>query len=235
MTREDLMRAIPTTAQDSPVARILLTIPDEILNTLVLSFGQPDTVLAYAGDDFKNLYLLLDGKMSLSYEVNAEFTYSFAVLEAVSILGETETFTQHPYYKTTITCATSCKYLVVPKAVFLSWMRKDNAALLKLTAMIAEKYSTQVRQDRTYLSASSEDRFIYLMVKYYDSISEAGTCTIKTPKEYLAEEICVSIKTISRNIAKLKKEGLLSTNGHHLVISPNQYRRIKQEYAALFE
>ena len=144
MTKEELMRSIPSEAQNAPLAGILKTMPDDILNTLALSFGQPDSVLAYSGDDFRHIYILLDGKMRLSYELNTEFTYTFAIVEGVSILGETETFTQYPIYKSTITCENSCKYLVIPKAVFLSWMKKDNIALLTLTSMIAEKYSTQV-------------------------------------------------------------------------------------------
>jgi CRP-like cAMP-binding protein len=231
MTKEELMRSIPPKDSDSPLAGILKNMPDDILNTLALSFGQPDSVLAYSGDDFRHIYILLDGKMRLSYELNTEFTYTFAIVEDISILGETETFTQYPVYKSTITCATSCKYLVIPKAVFLSWMKKDNIALLTLTSMIAKKYSMQVRQDRTYLSASSEDRFIYLMIKYYESIAEDGVCTITTPKEYLADEICVSNKTISRNIAKLKSEGLLTTKGHHIIIRQEQYDRILKEHA----
>lgn len=234
MTKEELMRSIPSEALDSPLAGILKTMPDDILNTLALSFGQPDSVLAYSGDDFRHIYILLDGKMRLSYELNTEFTYTFAIIEGVSILGETETFTQYPVYKSTITCENSCKYLVIPKAVFLSWMKKDNFALLTLTSMIAEKYSTQVKQDRTYLSASSEDRFIYLMVKYFESIAEDGICTITTPKEYLADEICVSNKTISRNIAKLKNEGLLTTKGHNIIISQKQYDKILEEHEELF-
>ena len=232
MTKEELMRSIPSESHGSPLAGILKTMPDDILNTLALSFGQPDSVLAYSGDDFRHIYILLDGKMRLSYELNTEFTYTFAIVEGVSILGETETFTQYPVYKSTITCANSCKYLVIPKAVFLSWMKKDNIALLTLTSMIAEKYSTQVKQDRTYLSASSEDRFIYLMVKYFESIAENGICTIT--KEYLADEICVSNKTISRNIAKLKSEGLLTTKGHHIIISQTQYNKILKEHEELF-
>ncbi len=234
MTKNELMRSIPREAYTTPLVNILEGMPDDILNTLALSFGQPGSVLAYSGDDFRHIYILLDGKMRLSYELNTEFTYTFAIAEGVSILGETETFTQYPVYKSTIACENTCKYLVIPKAVFLSWMKKDNHALFTLTSMIAEKYSTQVKQDRTYLSASSEDRFIYLMVKYYESIAENGVCTITTPKEYLADEICVSNKTISRNIAKLKSEGLLTTQGHHIIISQKQYDKIMEEHEELF-
>ena len=72
------------------------------------------------------------------------------------------------------------------------------------------------------------------MVKYFESIAEDGICTITTPKEYLADEICVSNKTISRNIAKLKNEGLLTTKGHNIIISQKQYDKILEEHEELF-
>lgn len=234
MTRDDLIKSISSENDNSELIEVLLNMPSEILSQLILTYGQPDSVLAHTGDDFKNIYILLDGHISLSYELNTEFTYTFAIIHPVNLLGETETFTNCPYYKATIKCQDSCKYLVIPKAMFISWMKKDNKALLCMTKHIAQKYTEQVRQDRTYLSASGENRFLYLITKYYEAIANNGVCTITTPKELLAEEICVSLKTISRNISALKKEGLLTTKGHNIIINRDQYERILDEYEELF-
>lgn len=234
MTKDDLIKSISNENSNPELKEVLINMPNEILSQLILTYGQPDTVLAHTGDDFKNIYILLDGHISLSYELNTEFTYNFAIIHPVNILGETETFTNYPYYKATVKCLDTCKYLVISKAMFISWMKKDNRALLCMTKYIAQKYTEQVRQDRTYLSASGENRFIYLITKYYESIAINNICTITTPKELLAEEICVSLKTISRNISALKKDGLLTTKGHNIIINRHQYERILDEYEELF-
>lgn len=234
MKKETLLTYLPENAENPKLIEIIKNIPTDILNNLEVSTADPETVLAYAGDDFQNLYILLDGSIKLSYELNTEFIYTFAVVNAVNIFGETEIFTEYPYYKSTLICATKCHYIVISKALFLTWVKKDNAALFCLASHIAGKYTEQVRQDRIFLSAAGEDRFIYLLAKYYKALNQKGICQINTPKEMLADEICVSNKTISRSIAKLKKEGLISTQGHNIIITTKQYEMLLEKYDYLF-
>lgn len=234
MTKEQLLSNISESHKNSPIVQMIADMPSDLLYSMVVTTAEPETVLAYAGDDFYNVYFLLDGTLKLSYELNTEFVYTFAFIDAVNILGETESFTNYPEYKATIICATTCKYIALPKAMFLRWMKTDNKALYYMATHIAQKYTTQVRQDREYLSAAGEDRFIYLLVKYYRLLAREGVCQIDTPKEQLANEICVSKKTISRSISKFKEENLLSISGHSLVITKAQYDKILDMYNYLF-
>lgn len=234
MTIDTLTSYISSDCEHVEIVEMLKTIPKDILNNLTVSTAEPETILAYAGDDFKNLYILLNGTIKLSYELNTEFIYTFATVKSINILGETETFTNYPVYKSTLTCHTVCHYIVMPKALFISWMKSDINVLYQMTAHIAQKYTDQVRQDRTFLSAAGEDRFIYLLVKYYDALAQHDVCCISTSKESLADEVCVSIKTISRCISGLKKEGLISTQGHNIVIGKKQYEQLKEKYECLF-
>lgn len=174
------------------------------------------------------------GNIRLSYELSNDFSYTFAIVQAVSILGETEFFMKTDYYRAAITCATACSYIVFPKSLFLSWMHSDNDALFFMASFVTEKYSTQVYQDRVFLSASGENRFIYLLVKYYQVYQKNGECRFDTPKEFLADEICVSKKTISRCISEFKTQGLISTNGHYIVIEKEQYEKLLEMYNASF-
>ena len=234
MTREELLHIVPEESKKSEMYEILKNVPNQILMEFNVCTGHEDTVLQYTGDEFKYLYILLSGHIKLSYELNTEFTYSYAVIPAVNILGETEAFAEYPYYKTTLSCADECKYLILSKALFRTWMQEDPKALWYIASSVSKKYSDQVRQDRTYLSASGEDRFIYLLSKYYNNTAKDKTCIITTPKEFLAEEICVSNKTISRSISKLKSSGLISVNGHNIVIDDSQYNEIHSRYSYLF-
>ncbi len=234
MTHEQLLSYIPEDQLDTPFVRVLANMPEDIISSMVATTAEPETVLAYAGDEFRNLYLLLNGTLKLSYELNMEFVYTFAFVDAVNILGETESFTHYPEFKATITCATRCQYIVLSRGVFLRWMKTDNDAIYYMATHVAQKYTTQVRQDRALLSASGEDRFLYLLVKYYDSLCRNGVCQIDTPKEQLADEICVSKKTISRSISKLKNQNLLTVSGHSLIVNKEQYEKILELYEDLF-
>ncbi|NCB94053.1 MAG: Crp/Fnr family transcriptional regulator [Clostridia bacterium] len=215
--------------------QILENMPPEIARGITISTAPADTILAYAGEDFKTVYILLEGIIKLSYELNTEFIYSFASIRPFNILGETESFTNHPTYKASLICHTQCSYIAMPKNQFLTWMHSDINSLYHMTEHIAHKYTHQVRQDRTLLSATGEERFIYLLVKYFYANHIGGTCTISAPKEQLADEICVSIKTISRCIAKMKKDGLISSKGHNIVITRAQAESLEDQYSELLE
>lgn len=234
MTLSDLTIYFNKHPECKDVIALLKTIPEDILSRLVVSTSEPGTVLAYAGDNFHSVYIFLDGELKLSYELSDEFVYTFATLNAICFLGETETFTDHPVYKATISCHNICKYIVIPKSLFLNWIKRDVDTLYQMTSYFARKYTGQVRQDRTFLSASGEDRFIYLLLRYYDTSAKNGICHITTPKEALADEVCVSLKTISRCIASLKQNNLISTEGHHIVMNETQYNHLQDAYSYLF-
>jgi len=233
MEFEKLLSYIPADAENRYLLDILKTIPPDIARVLSVSTAETGTVLAYAGNEFNTVYLLLSGVIHLSFTLNSEFIYVFASIKAINILGETESFTHHPIYKASVVCHTKCQYIAMSKDLFLNWMKSDPSALYRMTEHIAGKYSNQVRQDRILLSASGENRFIYLLIKYYHIHSEDGVCKISTPKENLADEICVSVKTISRCIAKLKEERLISTRGHDLVLTQSQFEELDRRYRSL--
>lgn len=233
MEQNNFLSNIAKNAENKNLLKLLETIPADISRVLSVSTAQPDTVLAYAGDDFTTVYILLSGTIRLSYELNSEFSYEFASIKPLNILGETECFTNHPIYKASLICHTKCRYISMTKALFLSWMKNDSNALYCMTEYIAQKYTNQVRQDRILLSATGENRFIYLLFKYYNLHAIDGCCNITHPKESLADEICVSVKTISRCIAKLKEEKLISTKGHNLVITEPQYQALLKKYSSI--
>jgi len=233
MDKERLAEFMGEGAENPHLAEILLEMPDEISRTLNISRAEPGAVLAYAGDPFHSVYMLLSGVIRLSYELNTEFVYTFASVRAVGILGETESFTGHPVYKATIICHTRCSYIAMPASRFLAWMRQDAKSLLQMTRYLVGKYSEQVRQDRILLSASGDNRFLYLLIKYYGLYAENGICRIPESKENMAEEICVSVKTVSRCIGRLKAEDLLTVKGHNLIITRQQYRILSQRFNEL--
>ena len=73
MTHEQLLSYIPEDQLDTPFVRVLANMPEDIISSMVVTTAEPETVLAYAGDEFRNLYLLLNGTLKLSYELNMEF------------------------------------------------------------------------------------------------------------------------------------------------------------------
>ncbi len=233
MELEKLSSYVSKNAENKHLLAMLNTIPPDISRVLSVSTAEPDTILATAGDEFKTVYLLLNGSIRLSYELNQEFIYVFASIKAINILGETESFTNHPIYKASLVCHSKCHYISMSKALFLSWMKSDVNALFCMTEHIALKYTDQVRQDRILLSATGDNRFIYLLIKYYNIYATNGVCNITAPKENLADEICVSVKTVSRCISKLKNEKLIATKGHNLVITEKQYHALQDKYNAL--
>jgi CRP/FNR family cyclic AMP-dependent transcriptional regulator len=202
------------------------TMPSHLMaDCRICSAGQ-GTTLIYAGDPCETVFILVSGTIKITSEFLNGIIYSFAKVYAPSFLGETESFSGFSYYRATVACETDCHYVAMSKNQFIKWMKSSNDALFTITTSITKKIAQQSARDRTFLFSSGESRLAYQFTQNYENNAQNDVCRIKIPRYQLADEICLSIKTVNRCIAKLREKNFFTQEGRVIIINKEQYQRL---------
>ena len=67
-----------------------------------------------------------------------------------------------------------------------------------------------------------------LLINRYEKYAQSGTMKLKNDRQELSDFTGLSEKTITRSVKKLKEDGLISREGNDIVISKEQYARLKE-------
>ena len=210
----------------SYITQLMAHMPDYLMERCSIRSVKPGSYLVQSGDTCRTVYILISGVVKIFYEMKNGIIYSFDKLEPPQLLGETESFSQFPYYRATVVCDTACKFIAIRKSDFLDWMKVDNEALYMLTVNITKKITKQTARDRSFLYYSGINKLAFQLSQYYEESSSNDICILKIPRYQLADETCMSIKTVNRCISKLKENGLITQNSRFISIDKKQYNAL---------
>ena len=175
-----------------------------------------------------HIYILLEGSIrAVDYRVKG-FAFDFMRLNGINAFGTMEAFFQIPDYMTTLVTTTPCTFLVLSKKNYEKWIWEDkNALRLELESM-GSYLLEQTRVYRMFLFLQGTDRFIYMFSKNYEKSRAKGAFCLDISRQELAERSGFSIKTVNRSIKKMEEDGFIGRQGHKIIISREQYEKMKE-------
>lgn len=186
--------------------------------------------LIKAGDCCNNIYIILSGKTTgIDWPIN-EIAYSFKDFGPGDFFGEIECFADLANYRISVVTRTKCKVLVIPAMYYMNWIRNDVDALYLRSKVNMRRLITQTTDARRYLFLEGKERLILYLVRAYEQaedIDENGELYILETRNYLAEEIGFSVKTLNRNIKVLEEEGSIEVRKGKIFINEKLYRNLK--------
>ena len=103
--------------------------------------------------------------------------------------------------------ATKCRVLVIPVAPYMDWLCSDVDALYLRTKENMSRLISQTADARKYLFIEGRERLMmHLIRKYEQKQPVKKVLELKESRDQLSEEIGFSVKTLNRNIKKLKED-----------------------------
>lgn len=177
-------------------------------------------------DEIKGIYILVAGKVNVLEEYRTGDVYIFQENTVPSIFGEMEIIADMESFLASLLAKTDCLLLVVPKHVYIDFIRRHPQILYQRAQFNLKDLLTSGRDNRLYLQLLSADRLkLYLIRKYKRKDSEEY-CVITKTKQEIADEIGYSEKTVLRALKELDEEGYLTVAGHKILIREEQYRKM---------
>lgn len=227
-SREELCSCCESAEAAKWISDMYDVMSDEVKSSASVVKKHSGDMLIKSGETPEAVYFLLKGTAKIYKELPDGILYEIANVRAPCLMGETEAITGVQFSRGTV-CTDSEDAVVIYmcKEVFLDWICKSNTAMFMITRLIINKNFSQQNKDRAMLFSHGYQRLAYRLLSYYEDEDGRGTIRLYIPRERLSEDTGLSIRSISRALNSLGKQGLISRHGRSIDITEEQADRMK--------
>jgi CRP/FNR family cyclic AMP-dependent transcriptional regulator len=125
--------------------------------------------------------------------------------------------------------------LVIPRSLFEQWVKNDIHVLAMEAKVMGTFLLEEVKRERVFLFMQGADRLLYTLLHIYEQTANRNNCIINLTQQNLADSTGLSVKTISRSLKELELQQYMSRSGNKILISEQQYQRMKDLIRGKYE
>lgn len=157
--------------------------------------------------------------------------------EPIDFIGEVTILAGMPRTSVTIETLTECIILQMPRVDFEYWITVDNQFL----RLVSQKVALKLYRSSYNRGAKLFYPSIFFLMEYIveyakkQDIHKGKQIIIQKTREALAEEICMTIKTLNRSVKKLKDQELITIHKGKIGICYTQYQLLIKEMCYTLE
>lgn len=215
--------------------RYFKTAPMWLVDSFNVERMEAGTTFIREGELVETIYFILDGTIKATDYRFHGITFDFMYFDKMYAMGGMEIIMELNRYWTTLQAVTRCHVLKIPKSKFEKWIKTDIEALRYEAKQVGEYLLEQGRCSRAFLFLQGSDRLAMLFVQRYEAYAKKGTLNMKGDRQSLSDATGLCVKTINRSIKKFSEEGYITKNGRQIVITEEQYSRLKAVIDAVIE
>lgn len=203
----------------------------ELLHSRRFATGQP---IFLQDDPGEEMYLVVEGKIRISFESMGGREVTLAILGEGSFFGDMALLDGHPRSASAY-AETSCLALVLRRVDFHNFLEGSPAAARSLLAFLSMRLrkSNDKIQDLALLTVRQRLAAVLLdlAVKDSEALPEGGVLLAKTVNHrVLAGLLGTSRETVSRMAAELREQGLVEQRGRRIrVIDLDLLRQVVED------
>ena len=179
------------------------------------------TILFVEGDKPEGVFVLRSGCVKLSAGSVDGKSLVIRRAEPGEVVGLPAAISGKPY-ELTAEAMETIEYGFIVREAFLSFLRQHGEAALRMAEILSDTYEATLHQVRYLgLSASTAEkiaRFLLELRCFEEHSNGHGTPEISLTHKEIAEMIGASRETVTRILARFKREKLISGNGSGLRI-----------------
>jgi len=172
------------------------------------------------------IWILLSGLVKALEEFSTGDVYAFTKFPAPEVFGEMEALADIPNFRATLITESKCVFITMPVDVYKNFLENNSKYLYKRTHIILKRVLDEQKHLRTFLMIKSIDRIKIYLVQNYRLYAKDDFCILKMTRQQIAEETGYAVKTVNRVIKRLEKQGLLTVEGHRIIITKPQYEKM---------
>lgn len=209
---------------------LLVGMPVEIRKKVFLKKIPAGETVIRKGEKVEYAYILIGGELKVFNEFENGRIYVFEKIRPISFVSELEILAGELEYVSTVATVSKCKMLVISAKDFTKWIACDHAVLLRISQILAKKmYSTASKTGTANFLSGIYKVQDYIIKYYQERKSNVDVLLIGKKRQQIADEIGVSLKTISRCVDKLNSMGLVFVRKGKIYINKDQYAKMLLE------
>ena len=204
-----------------------------LLDSFSIEKMEKGRIFIREGTPVEAIYFIGDGLIKATDYRIYGIKFDFILFTNVYAYGGMEVIMELDKYQTSMQTVTDCTVLKIPKAQFAKWMKTDILALRHESKLMGEYLLEQARSIRAFLFLQGSDRLVMLFTNRYKKFAVNGVLRLDNDRQELSDYSGLSVKTITRSIQKLEKDGFITKQGNRILIHKDQYARMKENLSQI--
>ena len=195
-------------------------IPQEQIVTIVSSMVcellpvHRDGFIAMEGDVYRQISIILSGEVAIKKIYGSGKSVTVTTLESGDIFGELMVFTQRTL-PSTVSAQTDVTLLQIPQQEVLRLCQEHPLFLQNLMGLLSDKIWMLNEKLKLLSYGSLRQKITSLLLEYYH---QQQTLDLALPftRQEMADQLGVPRPSLSREMAAMKREGLIDYWKHHV-------------------
>lgn len=181
------------------------------------------------GDGVSRIYIVCTGKFRIINEFIDGTIHNYAYVYPNDIVGALEVVAGKKYYAATVQAVENASFYVMDSGKFLEAYENNHELTLYVGKMLSNMfYNTSYYYGNILKNSPMVSIAMYITNIAGELINADKAGEISVTRQYMADELGLSLRTIYRNIKKLKDKGLISVNNSIITIGKTQYSKLLQ-------
>lgn len=194
--------------------------------TLTVKKYKNTQLLLRKGDDIHNIKIHVSGVLSIVNEFEDGRIYAFCETSPVGFIGSNALLAGVNIASVTVIAKGDVTTIILSSADFLKWVTDSKYAALQVAIKTAKSIYPKSQNTGHILMKT---RALIFLEYIYDCILPftGKSTTIKKNREVMSNESGISIRTLNRNIKRLKELNCLTTIRGKICINQNHFDNLK--------
>ena len=193
---------------------------------VIIHSYQKNDFIALAGDPMEGIGVILEGSALLTRENVMGQRVIMANLEQSDIFGEALLFSKQPLWPATIKATKATKIMFIPLETFIKTLPDCHQCQTKILSNLLEDLSEKallLTKKVHYLTLKGMREKIYAYLTDIYTMQHSEKLVLPHNREQMAEALNVSRTALSRELGRLRDEGIIEINGRHVtLLDPQQ-------------
>lgn len=228
-TEEDLICAIESRLAKSSILREETPIVNQSelrdLNDLKIFFDDngtqfsltTDKIVYKEGDNSNYIYLIISGAVKCSKLNEQGKVLTTAMYKEDDLFGYTSFDKNHPYKETAIAIENT-ELVGIKKSELINVLELNHKVVLDLVNLLTDNLEEVKDQLLDMAYNSVHKKTADTLLKFAEKINKKSNECIKISRYDLASVAGIATETLIRSISKLKKQGIIGTEGRNIKI-----------------
>lgn len=169
------------------------------------------------GEECKNLEIILSGQITVERIDSSGNLLTISDFYRDDILGGNLLFSKQPFYPMTITAKTPARVLAIDKDTLFELLSDNPEFLMTYLEFISDNAAILGNKIKQFIKKSIRESLMSYL-EHESKRQGKNRIELDMTKKELAERIGVERTSLSRELSKMKKEGLITFDAHSITL-----------------
>ena len=179
-----------------------------------------ETLLIRQGQAATHFFLVLEGRVKL-FRISVDGQEKVVeIIQAGQTFAEAVMFMQHSVYPVFAETLAATHIVSIPNDLMLQVLSEHPKSCLHLLGHLSIRLHMRLGELETLTLQNATQRFaLYLIQQLENRAAESADIDLMLPKHLIAARLSMQPETLSRLMARLRDEGLITITGRHIHIA----------------